>query len=278
MQGGCDRLLVTDRRHLAAIRDGAPRDAETLGRGCARWIALSGSPGTPDRIVFDLDPGDGAGLRECADTAALIRTVLVGMGLDPVPVTSGGNGIHVYATLDGRRSSTQITDIGHELARSLEADHPDLIVSNLSRARRRGKVLIDWSQNTATKTTITPYSLRGRERPTVAMPRLWEEITSPNLRQIEMDEVFELLRHRGDAARALQTPRTAALDAYRSKRDPARTPEPMPPAAPGGTHRSGRQILRHPQACGPTPTLRPARGASRCPGQLGAPERRPRSR
>ncbi len=189
----------------------------------------SGSPGAPDRIVFDLDPGDGAGLRECAETAGLIRTVLVGMGLNPVPVTSGGNGIHVYAALDGRRSSTQITDVGHELARSLEADHPDLIVSNLSKAKRRGKVLIDWSQNTSAKTTITPYSLRGRARPTVAMPRLWEEITSPDLRQIELSEVFELLRHRGDAARALHTPRAPALDAYQSKRDPAHTPEPMPP-------------------------------------------------
>src|SRR5690606_18331969 len=113
------------------------------------------------------------GLQECAEVARFAREILQGMGLDPMPVTSGSKGIHLYAALDGKQTSQQVSDVAHELARVLEADHPDLIVSDMKKSLRGGKVLVDWSQNNQNKTTIAPYSLRGRMRPTVAAPRTW---------------------------------------------------------------------------------------------------------
>ena len=90
-------------------------------------------------------------------------TILQGMGLDPVPVTSGSKGIHLYAALDGHADlATRSPTFAHELARALEADHPDLVVSDMKKRCATGKVLIDWSQNNGAKTTIAPYSLRGR--------------------------------------------------------------------------------------------------------------------
>ncbi|HWL01676.1 MAG TPA: non-homologous end-joining DNA ligase [Microbacteriaceae bacterium] len=170
-----------------------------------QWrFAPDGTPGHPDRMVFDLDPGEGTGLAECVQVAKLIRDRLGAEGFVTVPVTSGGKGIHVYAALDGSRTSDEANEFAHELARALEEEHPALVVSTIRKADRRGKVLIDWSQNNASKTTITPYSLRGRTRPTVAMPRTWGEITSGRLRQIEFDEVLPMLRRRGDAAEALR--------------------------------------------------------------------------
>ncbi|WP_432397633.1 non-homologous end-joining DNA ligase [Pseudarthrobacter sp. L19] len=136
-----------------------------------QWrVDSGGDPLPPDRLVLDLDPGEGAGLAECVEVATLARAILRDVGLDPVPVTSGSKGIHLYAALDGTQSSDQIADFAHELARALEADHPDLAVSDMKKTLRTGKVLVDWSQNNAAKTTIVPYSLRGRLRPTVAAP------------------------------------------------------------------------------------------------------------
>ncbi len=124
----------------------------------------------PDRLVLDLDPGEGVGLPECVEVALAAREILHGMGLDPYPVTSGSKGIHLYAALDGGASTAQVSDVAHELAKALEQDLPDLVLSSMSRAERTGKVFVDWSQNNGNKTTIAPYSLRGRDRPTVAAP------------------------------------------------------------------------------------------------------------
>ncbi|WP_018774867.1 ATP-dependent DNA ligase [Arthrobacter sp. 131MFCol6.1] len=157
-----------------------------------QWrVDSHGNASPPDRLVLDLDPGEGAGLAECVEVARLARTILQDVGLDPVPVTSGSKGIHLYAALDGSQSSDQISDFARELARSLEADHPDLAVSDMKKALRTGKVLVDWSQNNAAKTTIVPYSLRGRLRPTVAAPRTWRELNSPSLHQLDYQEVMK---------------------------------------------------------------------------------------
>ena len=106
-------------------------------------------------------------------------------------MTSGSKGIHLYAALDGSQSSDQISEFAHELARSLEADHPELAVSDMKKTLRAGKVLVDWSQNNAAKTTIVPYSLRGRLRPTVAAPRTWRELSSPSLHHLDFQEVMK---------------------------------------------------------------------------------------
>jgi len=153
-----------------------------------------GNPMFPDRLVLDLDPGEGAGLAECVEVARLARAILKDVGLDPVPVTSGSKGIHLYAGLDGTQSSDQISEFAHELARALEADHPDLAVSDMKKTLRTGKVLVDWSQNNAAKTTIVPYSLRGRLRPTVAAPRTWRELASPALKQLDYQEVMRRVK------------------------------------------------------------------------------------
>ncbi len=164
-----------------------------------QWrFGRNGARRNPDRMVLDLDPGEGAGLAECVEVAKLVRDILKDMGLDPLPVTSGSKGIHLYAALDGTQSSDQVSAVAHELARALEADHPDLVVSDMKKSLRGGKVLLDWSQNNGAKTTIVPYSLRGRLRPTVAAPRTWRELLSPNLRQLEFREVLERLSKKGD--------------------------------------------------------------------------------
>lgn len=183
----------------------------------------------PDRLVLDLDPGPGADLAQCAHIARLAREILADIGLDPVPVTSGSKGIHLYAHLDGGQTSDQASAIAHELARSIEADHPDLATSTMAKAVRGGRVFIDWSQNNGSKTTISPYSLRGRARPTVAAPRTWAELDDPGLRHLDLDEVAERVEEGIDPFAGFgPSSADAALAPYRSKRDAARTPEPVP--------------------------------------------------
>jgi bifunctional non-homologous end joining protein LigD len=205
-----------------------------------QWrFGRNGARRNPDRLVLDLDPGEGTGLVECAEVAKLARAVLTGMGLEPVPVTSGSKGIHLYAALDGRQSSDDVSAVAHELARALEADHPDLVVSEMKKSVRRGKVLVDWSQNNGSKTTVVPYSLRGRSRPTVAAPRTWREIASPQLKQLEFGEVLTRLDRKGDLLAELSAGRPGAdphgeeLAEYRRMRTKSRTPEPFGEVAGG---------------------------------------------
>jgi bifunctional non-homologous end joining protein LigD len=221
-----------------------------------QWqFGRTGAIRNPDRLVLDLDPGPGAGLPECAEVAKLARSILKDMGLDPLPVTSGSKGIHLYSALDGKQTSDQISAVAHELARALEADHPDLIVSDMKKTLREGKVLVDWSQNNGNKTTVAPYSLRGRMRPMVAAPRTWREIASQDLAHLDLEEVMKRVKRRASAGTAdplasleggtdaslEPTPEHMAqfsatpesqdrLEKYRSKRDASKTPEPVPSA------------------------------------------------
>ncbi len=204
-----------------------------------QWrFAPDGSPGNPDRLVLDLDPGPGVGLAQCAEVARRARAILTDMGLDPLPVTSGSKGIHLYARLPGSQTSAQVSAVAKALAQALEADQPDLVVSSMSKSVRPGRVLVDWSQNNGKKTTIAPYSLRGRERPWVAAPRTWDELDDPDLRHLLFDEVLERVERIGDPLAPVDAPDPdAALAPYVAKRDAAKTPEPMggsvTPAASG---------------------------------------------
>jgi bifunctional non-homologous end joining protein LigD len=220
-----------------------------------QWRVLPGSsdPGTitsetryPDRMVFDLDPGEGRELADCVEVAHLVRELLNGMGLEVYPLTSGSKGIHLYAPLDGSATSQQVSDVAHELARSLEADHPKLVVSAMKKALRKNKVFIDWSQNSASKTTVAPYSLRGRFTPTVATPRTWDELADPaKVEHLRFEEVLERVEDLGDLLEPLAQEAGAddagrvddadpdkapedRLTTYRSMRDPDKTPEPVP--------------------------------------------------
>ena len=204
----------------------------------------AGQPLPPDRLVLDLDPGEGVSLAECAQVARWARDLLVGVGLVPVPVTSGSKGIHLYAGLDGSHSSQEATELARQLALALQAEHPDQVTAVMARAGRPGKVFIDWSQNNGAKTTVSPYSLRGRARPTIAAPRTWVELDAPDLRHLEFDEVLERIARDGDLlAPVLPHQGTDRLATYRSMRDASRTPEPVPSSGAGSESGSGRSFV-----------------------------------
>ena len=204
-----------------------------------------GKPQNPDRLVLDLDPGPGVSLAQCAWTAMLVRDILRDIGHDPVPVTSGSKGIHLYAPLDRSQTSEQATEVARELALALESDHPDLVISSMKRSERDGKVFIDWSQNNGAKTTVSPYSLRGRERPWVAAPRTWDELEDPDLRQLEYEEVITRVADLGDLLAPLAPDAGRdRLATYRSMRDPAKTPEPVPGGPPDGQRDGFRFVIQ----------------------------------
>lgn len=142
-----------------------------------QWrVGRNGRPKNPDRLVIDLDPGAPAGLHECAQVALLVRNRLAEMGLRSAPVTSGSKGLHLYAALPGRKNADEVRDLAKKVAQELSRSHKDLVLWQMTKVLRGGKVFLDWSQNTATKTTISPYSLRGTPSPYVAAPRTWEEV------------------------------------------------------------------------------------------------------
>ena len=142
-----------------------------------QWrVSDDGEPLPPDRLVIDLDPGEPAGLPECARVALLVRERLEGIGLATVPVTSGGKGLHLYAELDGSVDAHTSSELAKAVAEGLQADHGALVTAVMTKAKRGGKVFLDWSQNSGSKTTIAPWSLRGGARPTVALPRRWSEV------------------------------------------------------------------------------------------------------
>ncbi len=130
----------------------------------------------PDLIVFDLDPGPPATVVECCAVALLLRPLLEADGLTPLAKTSGNKGLQLLACADHFESSEQTSSYAKALAQRLEKEHPDLVLSRMTRSLREGKVLVDWSQNSAAKTTVTAYSLRARERPTVSTPVTWQEV------------------------------------------------------------------------------------------------------
>ena len=169
-----------------------------------QWtVAKNGRVRKPNRLVIDLDPGDPAGLGECAQVALLVRDRLAEDDLNCLPVTSGSKGLHLYAALDGKRTYEQVRDYAKEIAEELEKAKPKLVVSQMTKARRGGKVFLDWSQNTGAKTTISPYSLRGRELPMVAAPRTWDEVEAGAddplaLEHLRFEEVLERVQEHGD--------------------------------------------------------------------------------
>ena len=169
-----------------------------------QWqVGTRGAVKNPDRLVIDLDPGAPAGLAECAQVALLVRERLEADDLHPVPVTSGSKGLQLYAPLDGRRDADAVRAYAEGLATALARDHPRLVVARMAKAIRPGKVLLDWSQNHPAKTTISPYSLRGRTRPEVAAPRSWDEITPDELTQLSFTEVLTRVEQDGDLAEPL---------------------------------------------------------------------------
>ncbi len=209
------------------------------------------TPQNPDRLVLDMDPGVGAGMEQCVELAHLLRGVLDGVGFASVPVTSGSKGIHLYAALDGSMTSDEASGLALDIARSLEALHPDLVVSDMKKSAREGKVLLDWSQNNGAKTTIAPYSLRGRSHPCVAAPRTWDEI-EPGLGQLEFDEVLERLASIGDPMGLLLPDAVPAPGAERVEvTEPANDSAAQPADDPAAEHAASEKEPVH------LPTIEP---------------------
>jgi bifunctional non-homologous end joining protein LigD len=134
------------------------------------------APGPPDYLVFDLDPGPGTSVVECCTVAGWLRERLAPVGRVPVPKTSGSKGLQLYAPLAPGSSWDSVGTEAHEVAAALEVDHPELVVTNMRKDLRHGRVLIDWSQNHPAKTTVAAYSLRARPEPTVSTPVTWDEV------------------------------------------------------------------------------------------------------
>ena len=169
-----------------------------------QWrVGPRGGNREPDRLVIDLDPGAPAGLAECAQVAHLVRDRLATDGFDTVPVTSGSKGLQLYAAVSGTQGSDVIREYARSVAAELEAREGGLVVSSMKKSVRGGKVLLDWSQNHHAKTTVVPYSLRGRERAWVAAPRTWEEIESGGLAQVHHSEISDRLRSFGNLMETL---------------------------------------------------------------------------
>ena len=130
----------------------------------------------PAVLVFDLDPGPPASIFECTEVALLLRSVLANYGLDSYPKTSGSKGLQVYVPLNSDCSYEQTKRFSHFIAKSLALFRPDLIVAKMRKDLRCGKIFIDWSQNDEHKTTVSVYSLRAKERPSISTPITWAEV------------------------------------------------------------------------------------------------------
>jgi bifunctional non-homologous end joining protein LigD len=163
-------------------------------------LSLADDIDRPAVMAFDLDPGPPAGIPECCEVAVLLREALSQLGLESFAKTSGSKGIQVYVPLNVEQVDYDhgTKALSKALARLLESQHPKLIVSQQRRDLRKGKVLIDWSQNDENKTTVCVYSLRARERPTVSTPLRWEELDDPDALVFEASDVLERVEEHGD--------------------------------------------------------------------------------
>src|SRR5256886_1773739 len=130
----------------------------------------------PTMMVFDLDPGAPADIVQCCQVGLWLRDLLTKMKLESFAKTSGSKGLQIYVPLNTAVTFDQTKDLARALAQLLEREHVDLVTSNMSKAVRKGKIFVDWSQNDEHKTTICVYSLRAREEPTVSTPVTWDEV------------------------------------------------------------------------------------------------------
>ena len=158
----------------------------------------------PTMMVFDLDPGAPADIVQCCQVGLWLRDLLGNMKLKSFPKTSGSKGLQVYVPLNTSVTYDQTKDLSRALAQHLEAEHVDLVTSNMSKAVRKGKVFVDWSQNDEHKTTICVYSLRAREEPTVSTPVGWDEVENclkkkkADLLKFRSNKVIARVEKRGD--------------------------------------------------------------------------------
>ena len=171
-----------------------------------QWsVGPRGGVRVPDRLVLDLDPGAPATAVECAEVALLLRDLVTADGLTPVVKSSGSKGLQVYAAVEPV-SDRRTSDYARHLAQTLEKSHPKLVVSQMRKDLRGGKVFVDWSQNNAAKTTVAPYALRARPEPWVSTPLTWDEVAAvrrPEDVQFRAEQTLERVDAHGDLFDAL---------------------------------------------------------------------------
>jgi bifunctional non-homologous end joining protein LigD len=186
-------------------------------------LALATDITCPRSIVFDLDPGPPANIVQCCQVAFWLRAIFEHFGLESFPKTSGSKGMQIYVPLNTKTSYDETKPFANALARLLENEHRDLVVSDMKKAIRTNKIFVDWSQNDEHKTTISVYSLRARERPTVSTPMTWDEVErtlkkkDAGLLVFEADAVLKRVEKVGDLFAPLLTlkqklPKLAGLE------------------------------------------------------------------
>ena len=197
-----DFCLVDDLATLIWVANLASLELHTALHRAAGSTGSADEIWQPDMVVFDLDPGEPAAFAECAQVGLWLRESLDGLGLACFPKTSGSKGLQIYVPLNTPVTYDETKSFARALAQIGERAHPKLVVSNMAKDLRKGKVLIDWSQNDEHKTTVSVYSLRARPTPTVSAPLLWAEVETaaeggPGPR-IEAGEAVRRLEADGD--------------------------------------------------------------------------------
>ncbi len=158
----------------------------------------------PTVLAFDLDPGEPATIVECCSVALRLRALFADFGLECFPKTSGSKGMQVYLPLNGDATYEETKPYARAVARALESSEPNLVTSQMKKALRPGKVFVDWSQNSATKTTVAVYSLRARSAPTASAPLCWDEVKrtaksgEPDELRFTSDAVLARVEEHGD--------------------------------------------------------------------------------
>jgi bifunctional non-homologous end joining protein LigD len=195
--GSVDYTLAQERPTLIWLANLADVELHTS-------LALAAKPERPTMLVFDLDPGPPASIVECSEVALVLHGLFSALGLESVAKTSGSKGMQIYVPLNIDVSYEQTKPFARRIAELLEQRMPELVVSRMTKRLRPGKVLVDWSQNDAHKTTVTVYSVRARERPTVSAPIGWEEVQGcleerdPEFLSFETEAVLERVARDGD--------------------------------------------------------------------------------
>jgi bifunctional non-homologous end joining protein LigD len=195
--GGIDYTLCQDRPTLIWLANLADIELHTS-------LSLAAAPERPTMLVFDLDPGEPAGLPECCEVALVLKGLFEQFGCESVIKTSGSKGMQMYVPLNTPTTYEHTKPFAKRIADVLEQRMPELVTSRMTKTRRTGKVFVDWSQNDEHKTTVTVYSARARERPTVSTPVTWDEVTEcrrtgdPALLTFETEDVVERHGRLGD--------------------------------------------------------------------------------
>jgi bifunctional non-homologous end joining protein LigD len=194
---GVNYTLAQDRATLVWLANLADLELHTS-------LSLAFAPERPTMLVFDLDPGAPAGILECCEVALVLHGLFAQLGLPTRVKTSGSKGLQVYLPLNSEIDYGVTKPFARRIAELLEQRMPKLVVSRMTKRLRPSRVLVDWSQNDAHKTTVSVYSIRARERPTVSTPLLWEEVTAcreagdPELLSFDSDQVLARVAEHGD--------------------------------------------------------------------------------